>query len=372
MSTTPNSTENVCTAICNERSLQVYSRQVSAADMEQADSSSSVESMVEYDPLYYLMEAQRLTQKPDHWNEDILCPLPCWTETLSDQSTTQLPLHYSEDALVAGQSQNQVSPIDGSVQGHLPQIPPAQPKVVFPKTTGHCRLEKGKGNTTTPTTCPIYNVNTYNGTPQVWSRSVSFPPPSSVLSPRYQYQTSRNFSAGTVKHTSTAKMLREDAGKNISFSNQERVQTDGSSNDGGDAASNCFNENEIAKPLSAYNFFFLEERERLIVENGDGNGAKVWHRIRNKSYECRMKKLLAQRLSVKDKNKPRRKHRKVNGKIDFSTLSKLISQRWRHLPLAEKNFYQKVSDADLQRYQMQLKIVANAKIWSSTPAVTHS
>jgi hypothetical protein len=99
---------------------------------------------------------------------------------------------------------------------------------------------------------------------------------------------------------------------------------------------------DVLRPLSAYNFFFSDERDRLL--NGKDTSMK--------SYEMRKEQLLAQHVA-KDRSK-RRPHRKTHGKITFTTLSKLIGQRWRQLPEVEKNFYKEVAKADLMRYHDEL------------------
>jgi hypothetical protein len=102
---------------------------------------------------------------------------------------------------------------------------------------------------------------------------------------------------------------------------------------------------DVLRPLSAYNFFFSDERERLL-NAGKDTSADV------ESHEMRKERLLAQHVA-KDRSK-RRPHRKTHGKITFTTLSKLIGQRWRQLPELEKNFFKEVAKADLMRYHHEL------------------
>jgi hypothetical protein len=99
----------------------------------------------------------------------------------------------------------------------------------------------------------------------------------------------------------------------------------------------------ILKPLSAYNYFFTEERERLL----DGEKS-----FANETNEARKMRLLSMHWS-KDRNK-RRPHRKTHGKISFTTLSKHIGQKWRELSESEKSFYKNVAKADMARYKEEL------------------
>ena len=94
------------------------------------------------------------------------------------------------------------------------------------------------------------------------------------------------------------------------------------------------------RALSAYNFFFRDERDRVL--NGgslDLNDSKA--------------NALLQEHWGRDRAKKRR-HRKTHGKIDFTTLSKLISTRWKELPECDKEFYRQVAAKDWERYQREL------------------
>ena len=54
-----------------------------------------------------------------------------------------------------------------------------------------------------------------------------------------------------------------------------------------------------------------------------------------------------------DRTKKRR-HRKSHGKIDFTSLSRLISSRWKELPDCRKDFYRQVAAQDWERFQREL------------------
>jgi HMG (high mobility group) box len=94
------------------------------------------------------------------------------------------------------------------------------------------------------------------------------------------------------------------------------------------------------RALSAYNFFFRDERERII------NGGEY-------ELSAAKKQQLLTEHWFRDRTVKRR-HRKTHGKISFTTLSKVISQGWRDLPEHKKAFYREVAAEDLDRYQREL------------------
>ena len=109
---------------------------------------------------------------------------------------------------------------------------------------------------------------------------------------------------------------------------------------------------EPLRPLSAYNYFFREERERILkvdpTYDCDASDSKPRYTLEHQ-----------QELLNKHWNQDRttkRRHRKSHGKISFSSLSKLVSQRWKELPEAHKGFYKELASKDWTRYQMDLAI----------------
>jgi hypothetical protein len=97
------------------------------------------------------------------------------------------------------------------------------------------------------------------------------------------------------------------------------------------------------KALSAYNFFFRYERERIL----SGNNA-------DDLYSTETQKVLLNSHWYRDRSKKRR-HRKSHGKIDFATLSRMVSQRWRNLPEDRKNFFKDIACKDMLRYRQEQK-----------------
>lgn len=111
------------------------------------------------------------------------------------------------------------------------------------------------------------------------------------------------------------------------------------------------------RALSAYNFFFRDERERIInCDEGDNPLEPESLKAKRSSviFNEEKKKQLLSGHWFRDRTAKRR-HRKTHGKIAFTALSKVIAQAWRDLPENEKAFYRDVAAEDLERYQRELE-----------------
>lgn len=105
--------------------------------------------------------------------------------------------------------------------------------------------------------------------------------------------------------------------------------------------------NKPVKALSAYNFFFRDERERIL------NGGE-------EDYSQQKEDKLLSGHWFRDRTKKRR-HRKTHGKITFTTLSRMVSQKWKSLADEHKAFYKQVAARDLERYRREVSEQEHSK-----------
>lgn len=110
------------------------------------------------------------------------------------------------------------------------------------------------------------------------------------------------------------------------------------------------NKDKPKRPLSAYNIFFKEERERLLEElpeavlkvdgfNDDSIGAKKRKTGGSNADNCHASKT--------GKKKP-------HGKIDFQSLAKVIGKRWQNLTESDLQMYKAKANADMKRYRDEM------------------
>lgn len=164
------------------------------------------------------------------------------------------------------------------------------------------------------------------------------------------------------------------------------------------------------KPLSAYNFFFSDERVRILdsipdpstgeihipsiditpsdYKNPDGPGPATVSdksektesissvssdngRTGDKGSESDKSDesidILEKSASEDDvqfapilqkysnKKKTKRSHSKTHGKIDFTVLSRRVGDRWRNLSKRERSYYQRLAAADSRRYKREME-----------------
>ena len=122
------------------------------------------------------------------------------------------------------------------------------------------------------------------------------------------------------------------------------------------------------RPLSAYNLFFSEERERILKEiakkegtsdaggeseEGDkGTAGEDSDHGKNVEDEEKPKALLRPLIPAEKKRRP---HRKTHGKISFQELARMVGERWKSLPDDERTYYQDLAQQDMKRQKVAME-----------------
>jgi HMG (high mobility group) box len=112
-----------------------------------------------------------------------------------------------------------------------------------------------------------------------------------------------------------------------------------------------------AKPLTAYNYFFRFERERLLVCDSGDTGESLrgvfydYHKWTKDNTMVFQRKVLTDQWNRDPTVK--RKHCKSHGRISLANLSKHIAASWKNLPDSAKNVFREIAAADYQRYKME-------------------
>jgi hypothetical protein len=136
------------------------------------------------------------------------------------------------------------------------------------------------------------------------------------------------------------------------------------------------------RPLSAYNLFFSEERERILLEidhkraqekkeEAEAEEASEVQQKDSEAVEGDTAEAEAEEGgedSIEDKNKPkallrpllpsqkkRRPHRKTHGKISFQLLAQMVGQRWKALSDEKRKYYQDLAQEDMKRQKRAME-----------------
>jgi hypothetical protein len=133
----------------------------------------------------------------------------------------------------------------------------------------------------------------------------------------------------------------------------------------GDAAwpANPYSSIPFIAPLTAYNYFYRNERDTIVrgmTKAGDPLPPSDMDFTSRKMTE-----LLHYHWTV-DPYKKKRQHKKTHGVIDFATLARAISSRWKLLPKRGREFYHDVADVDQRRYEAYWAEFRSSSLLSTT------
>jgi hypothetical protein len=138
------------------------------------------------------------------------------------------------------------------------------------------------------------------------------------------------------------------------------------------------------RPLSAYNIFFSEERERILLEidpkraqekqteapaeeasgeeqkeseeanKGDKKEAEAEQGGEESTGDKSKEPKALPRLLLPAKKK-KRPHRKTHGKISFQLLAQMVGQRWKVLSDGKRKYYQELAQEDRTRHERAME-----------------
>lgn len=104
------------------------------------------------------------------------------------------------------------------------------------------------------------------------------------------------------------------------------------------------------RPLSAYNFFFKHERERILKKIDEENEKKIDRDETSQELDQQdHENEVDQTGSSSKKSNKKRAH----GKISFENLAKTIGVRWAKLDEKDMEYYKELADEDLKRYKKE-------------------
>uniref|UniRef100_A0A7S4R1H4 HMG box domain-containing protein n=1 Tax=Ditylum brightwellii TaxID=49249 RepID=A0A7S4R1H4_9STRA len=115
------------------------------------------------------------------------------------------------------------------------------------------------------------------------------------------------------------------------------------------------------RPFNAYNLFFSEEREKILISLPGGKDDERLDTREHmplddvKSNQPWATVPLLQKLAKRHVLTKRRPHRKSHGKIGFKELTKVVASRWRKLPSERVEYYKDLAQMDLERYRLEMQ-----------------
>jgi hypothetical protein len=104
------------------------------------------------------------------------------------------------------------------------------------------------------------------------------------------------------------------------------------------------------RPLSAYNFYFQLERERIIACDEADRDLTVIYTVEDVSRLT----LMQQAKAKENKPKEKRSHRKTHGKISFGDLARTIANKWKRLDKDGREIFEGSAMVEKERYRKEL------------------
>mmetsp|Transcript_55109 Transcript_55109/g.152637 ORF Transcript_55109/g.152637 Transcript_55109/m.152637 type:complete len:455 (-) Transcript_55109:106-1470(-) len=124
--------------------------------------------------------------------------------------------------------------------------------------------------------------------------------------------------------------------------------------------------NKPKRPLSAYNIFFKDERQKILStipdkkegEDDDEDDDEEEEEKKTKTEEGEDEDKAegeGGKAAGAKKASGKKRKRVPHGKIGFESLAKIVGQRWKELPPEELDVYKKRAEEDMKRYRKEME-----------------
>jgi hypothetical protein len=105
-----------------------------------------------------------------------------------------------------------------------------------------------------------------------------------------------------------------------------------------------------SRPLSAYNFFFRDERAKLLMSGDDGEDLPTLGSASEEAGATAHARLIGN-LDMASVGRPGRKNQ-----VSFGELGQFVSSRWNNLDSETQAHYQVLAETDKERYRREMKL----------------